>query len=84
MACDLNAWAEPLGGSGWVIAPHCAGGAAKDKGVPFLWVSKLTKPQDLRAQGGNVLLLAGSVQWKNLRQMTNYWACEAGGYWNMW
>ncbi|HOB99647.1 MAG TPA: DUF1559 domain-containing protein [Verrucomicrobiota bacterium] len=84
LACDLNAWAEPMGGVGWVIAPHCAGGAAKDKGVPFLWVSKLTKPQDLRAQGGNVLLLAGSVHWKNLKQMTNYWAAEAGGYWNAW
>ena len=23
LACDLNAWAEPSGGQGWVIAPHC-------------------------------------------------------------
>ena len=73
VAADLLAQAE-----------HGPGGAAKDKGIPFLWVAKLTRPQDLRAQGGNVLLLAGSVHWKNLRQMTNYWAAEAGGYWNAW
>jgi prepilin-type N-terminal cleavage/methylation domain-containing protein len=84
LACDLNAWAEPAGGVGWVIAPHCRGGAAKDKGVPFLWVSKLTKSQDVGAVGGNVLLLSGTVLWKNLRQMTNYWAFESGYYWNMW
>jgi prepilin-type N-terminal cleavage/methylation domain-containing protein len=84
LACDLNAWAEPVGGSGWVIAPHCSGGAAKQNGIPFLWVSKLTKPQDLRAKGGNVLLLAGSVHWRNLSQMTNHWAFEGGIYWNAW
>jgi prepilin-type N-terminal cleavage/methylation domain-containing protein len=84
LACDLNAWAEPVGGDGWVIAPHCRGGAAKQNGIPFLWVSKLTKPADLRAQGGSVLLLDGSVHWRNLRQMTNYWAFQAGIYWNAW
>jgi prepilin-type N-terminal cleavage/methylation domain-containing protein len=84
LACDLNAWAEPIGGTGWVIAPHCRGGAAKDKGIPFLWVSKLTKPHQLGAQGGNVLLLAGSTHWKNLKQMTNYWAYQTGTYWNAW
>src|SRR5258705_9514672 len=26
LACDLNAWAEPGGGDGWVIAPPCRGG----------------------------------------------------------
>jgi len=84
LACDLNAWAEPIGGDGWVIAPHCRGGAAKQNGIPFLWVSKLTKPSDLHAQGGNVLLLSGSVHWRNLKQMTNYWAFQSGIYWNSW
>jgi prepilin-type N-terminal cleavage/methylation domain-containing protein len=42
----------------------------------------LTK--DVGAQGGNLLLLDGSVQWKNLAQMTNYWASQAGVYWNAW
>ena len=84
LACDLNAWAEPVGGDGWVIAPHCRGGAAKAKGVPFIWVNRVTTSRDVGAQGGNVLLLSGSVHWKNLRQMTNYWAFESGIYWNAW
>ncbi len=84
LACDLNAWAEPASGSGWVIAPHCAGGAARNGNTPFLWVKKLTRSRDVGGQGGNVLLLCGSVQWKNIRSMTNYWAYQAGLYWNMW
>ena len=85
LACDLNAWAEPATGSGWVIAPHCRGGAAKGgDGVPFLLVTKLTRSKDVGGQGGNVAYLDGSVQWKNIRAMTNYWAFQAGYYWNMW
>jgi prepilin-type N-terminal cleavage/methylation domain-containing protein len=84
LACDLNAWAEPASGGAWVIAPHCPGGAARQGAIPFLWLNKLTLPKDVGAQGGNVLLLSGSVHWKNLKQMTNYWACESGGYWNAW
>jgi prepilin-type N-terminal cleavage/methylation domain-containing protein len=84
LACDLNAWAEPYGGSGWVIAPHCRGGAALQNGIPFVFVTKLTTSAALGAQGGNVLLLSGSVHWKNLRSMTNYWAFQSGMYWNMW
>ena len=80
LACDLNAWAEGV----WVIAPHCSGGAARRNGVPFLSVSTLTKPGDVGARGGNVLLLSGSVNWKPLKQMTNYWAYQAGFYWNAW
>jgi len=67
-----------------VIAPHCRGRAAQQGGVPFLWVSQLTKPKDVDDQGGNVLLLDGSVQWENLRRMTNDWAFQAGIYWNAW
>ena len=84
LAADLNAWAEPYGGPGWVIAPHCRGGAAQKGGDPFLWVNTLTRSKDVGAQGGNVLLLAGSVHWKNFKQMTNYWAFQSGIYWNMW
>ena len=84
LACDLNAWAEPAGGPGWVIAPHCQGGAARNATTPFLWVTKLTKSPEVGAKGGNVALLDGSVQWKNIRAMTNYWAYQAGTYWNMW
>ncbi len=84
LACDLNAWAEPSGGDGWVIAPHGRGGAAKQAGMPFLWVNKKTTSRDVGAQGGNVLLLDGSVHWKSLKLMTNYWAYQSGIYWNMW
>lgn len=84
LACDLNAWAEPSGGDGWVIAPHCRAGAAKQNGVPFIWIKRKTTSRDVGAQGGNVLLLDGSVHWKNLKQMTNYWAYQSGIYWNAW
>lgn len=84
LACDLNAYAEPVGGNGWVIAPHGRGGAARQNGIPFLWVKKVTKPIDVGAQGGNLLLLDSSVQWKNLARMTNYWASQGGVYWNAW
>ena len=84
VACDLNAWAEPSSGSGWVIAPHCQGGAARQGDLPFLNVTKLTKPIEAGAKGGNVALLDGSVQWKNIRAMSNYWAFQSGSYWNAW
>jgi prepilin-type N-terminal cleavage/methylation domain-containing protein len=85
LACDLNQWATPLGGSGWVIAPHCNGGAAQQGGIPFLWVTTLTTSGQVGARGGNVLLLDGSVHWRNLKQMTNYAASQFGdGYWNAW
>jgi len=83
VACDLNAWSDSPGDR-WVIAPHCRGGAASQHGLPFLRVQNLTKPGDVGAQGGNVLLLDGSVRWKNMRNMTNYWAFQTGVFWNAW
>ncbi len=85
LACDLNAWSEPSTGYGWVIAPHGPAGAAQQAGDPFIGgVTKLTKPGNVGGQGGNLLLLSGSVQWRKLTSMTNYWASQFGGYWNMW
>ena len=81
LACDLNAWAT---GDKWVIAPHCSGGAAKQAGVPFLFMPTTTTSKQVGAQGGNSLLLDGSVSWKNINKMTNYWASPDGGYWNAW
>lgn len=81
LACDLNAWAVS---DKWTIAPHCSGGAARQAGMPFLVLPKTTKPSEVGARGGNSLLLAGSVHWKNIKQMTNYWASPDGGYWNSW
>ena len=85
LACDLNQYAEPSGGEGWVIAPHCAAGAAQQGGVPFIWVKTLTTSKQAGGKGGNILLLDGSVVWKNLKQSTNYAASEfGGGYWGAW
>jgi prepilin-type N-terminal cleavage/methylation domain-containing protein len=83
-ACDLNAWAEPSTGGGWVIAPHGYAGSIKRSRAVFMVVTKTTTSRDLNAAGGNVLLVDGSVQWRNMRQMTNHWAYKSGGYWNAW
>jgi prepilin-type N-terminal cleavage/methylation domain-containing protein len=84
LACDLNAWADPVGGSGWVIAPHGHGGSMKRSRNVFIAVTKKTTSKEVGAAGGNVLLLDGSVQWRNINRMTNYWAYTSGGYWNAW
>ena len=59
-----------------------AGGCAQSR--PFLWVTKLTTSRDVGAKGGNVLLLSGSVHWRNIKSMSNYWAFQSGFYWNAW
>ena len=85
LACDLNQWAQPSGGSGWVIAPHCNGGAARQGSIPFIWNTKLTTSAQAGARGGNELFLDGSVHWLNIKQMTNYAASPYGGaYMNAW
>ncbi len=84
LACDLNAWAEPYTGSGWVLAPHGHGGSVKRSRNVFMIVTKKTTSKEAGAAGGNVLLVDGSVHWRNINRMTNYWAYTAGGYWNAW
>jgi prepilin-type N-terminal cleavage/methylation domain-containing protein len=85
LACDLNQWAEPNGGSGWVIAPHCSAGAAQQSGYPFIDVKTPTTSRQVGAKGGNILVLDGSVVWKNIKLTTNYAASQFGsGYWNAW
>ncbi len=54
LATDLNAWAPT---DRWVIAPHCRGGAAKQRGIPFLRVTTATSSKAVGAQGGNSLRL---------------------------
>ena len=81
LAADLNAWAPT---DLWVIAPHCRGGAAQQGGVPFVFVATPTTSKAAGAAGGNSLLLDGSVNWKNISRMTNYWAAPGGGYFNAW
>ena len=84
LACDLNAWAEPYTGGGWVIAPHGHGGSVKRSRNVFVVVTKKTTSRDVGAAGGNVLRVDGSVQWRPINRMTNYWAYSGGGYWNAW
>jgi len=81
LACDLNAWATA---DLWTIAPHCRGGSLARSGMPFVFFPTTTTSRKAGAQGGNSLLLDGSVNWKNINQMTNYWSANGGGYWNMW
>ena len=81
LACDLNAWAI---GDRWTIAPHGRGGATLQGGSPFLYFPTATTSKQAGAQGGNSLLLDGSVNWKNIGKMTNYWAADGGGYLNAW
>jgi len=80
LAADLNAWAE----NAWVIAPHGARGAARRGRDLLIPVSRTTTPKEMGAAGGNVLLVDGSVPWRNLKLMTNHWAANGGTYWNMW
>ncbi len=82
LAADLNTWTEAA--PGWVIAPHCRGGAAKQGGFPFLSVNTKTISKSVGAVGGNSLLLDGSASWRNISKMSNYWASPDGGYWNAW
>ena len=68
-----------------MIAPHCRAGAARELGNPFLSVKTTTTSKQAGATGGNVLMVDGSVIWRNINVMTNYACSEFGnGYWNSW
>jgi prepilin-type N-terminal cleavage/methylation domain-containing protein len=76
MACDLNEYAPQY----WVVAAH-----TKSGGKPLTPVTVPTTPKQVGAQGGNVLLLDGSVHWKNIGEMTTYpTAGNSGAYLGMW
>jgi hypothetical protein len=49
-----------------------------------MFITKKTTSRDVGAAGGNVLLVDGSVHWRNINRMTNHWAYTSGGYWNAW
>ena len=81
LAADLNAWDQEPGG--WTLAPHGRGGAIKQQGDVFMFVGGKTSKQ-VGAAGGNVGYLDGSVAWKPIAKMTNYWAYQSGIYYNAW
>ena len=61
----------------WTIVPHTVHGPRKG---PSIYNNGQGAPsKDLGAQGGNVGLIDGSVQWKNIAQMTNYGIWGGGG-----
>ena len=75
-----------LGGRFWAISPHLRTGPYRQGKSTFLWFDQLTTPGDLRADGGNVALLDGSVNWKKLRNMQSHhwtWLYDGlhRGYW---
>ncbi len=82
VACDLNQWSPQ---DGWVIAPHCNGGAARDGATPFLYFTPAKTSAQIGARGGNELFLDGSVHWVTIKRMTNYAASPWGNaYMNAW
>ncbi|MBI3853310.1 MAG: type II secretion system protein [Verrucomicrobia bacterium] len=80
LAADLNAWDKS---PGWTLAPHGRGGPIKQAGNVFMYVGGKTS-KEVGAAGGNVGYLDGSVSWKPIAKMTNYWAFQSGIYWNAW
>jgi prepilin-type N-terminal cleavage/methylation domain-containing protein len=82
---DANNYASLIGRY-WAIAPHLKGGPFRQGKNSFLWFEQLKTPGGLRAEGGNVALLDGSVNWKKLRSMNaNHWTWQHDGlhrgYW---
>jgi len=77
MACDLNEYSpQDL----WVVAAH-----TKSGGKPLTGYPNPTTPKQVGAEGGNQLLLDGSVHWKKMLEMTNYPAIPASGaYMGFW
>jgi prepilin-type N-terminal cleavage/methylation domain-containing protein len=63
--CDLNDWSPQ---DKWTIVSHRRGGAAGF----FYGAGGGRHPKDHQAAGGNVALLDGSVQWRNLDDMKPY------------
>ena len=83
VACDLNQWSTAAG-AGWVTAPHCKGGPYQPLGSPFVWTTALTNSVQVGAQGGNQVLLDGSVHWVKIQQMKTYNTIRNSGFQGMW
>jgi len=80
VACDLNQWGT---GASWVIAAHCKGGPYQKNGNPLVATTATTTSVQVGSQGGNQVLLDGSVHWVNIRQMNTY-SADTGAYFGMW
>ena len=82
---DANAWSDA--GGGWSIVPHTKSGAMAHTGDGngIQWDTNGKTPEELKAAGGNVALLDGSVSWKSLKRMTSgYWIYQRGSHFANW
>ena len=73
---DINSWAaNGVGGYNWVTAPHGKAGAIKKEGQVFNYpILSPTTARQAGATGGHVGQLDGSVQWKPMAEMKDfYW-----------
>ena len=78
---DANHW----GNDGLIAIPHAAKGPILMNNNSYFWTAAGKKPIDLRAEGGNVGALDGSVVWKKIRQMApQNQAASYTYYWGNW
>jgi prepilin-type N-terminal cleavage/methylation domain-containing protein len=72
---DANYWNQT--GDRLKIAPHGASGGIVVNNTSFTVGLRGTKSADIGAQGGNVALLDGSINWKLIKNMGNYLASSS-------
>lgn len=78
LLADLNVYSYSYGR---ILAPHTAQSAVLKDGKYFGTHPDAIKqtPRDIGAEGGNVGVLAGSVNWKPVRAMANYRTSQLWG-----
>jgi prepilin-type N-terminal cleavage/methylation domain-containing protein/prepilin-type processing-associated H-X9-DG protein len=76
MIADANHWSPQ---DDWTIAPHGFRGARRNT-----MIYNYPSSKKFGAAGGNVAYLDGSVQWKKIDKMTNYWAAPNTAFWACW
>ncbi len=82
LAADPNHWAVPDQLS---IVPHTRGGPLLDNGSAWVYSRKGANPRKLGAEGGNVGVLDGSVQWVPIGELEDRYASSyANYYFGLW
>jgi prepilin-type N-terminal cleavage/methylation domain-containing protein len=70
LIADANYWKQA--GDKYKIAPHGPNGGVIANSTSFVTSLPGTKSADIGATGGNVALLDGSINWKNIKLMRDY------------
>ncbi|HTI72136.1 MAG TPA: type II secretion system protein [Candidatus Limnocylindria bacterium] len=70
----------------WVVIPHRPTGPARLGGSTFLWLDWVLTPKSYGGEGGNVVTLDGSVEWKPIDRLNgDHWIARrdvmSRGYW---